>query len=865
MIVYTHLRYMDLNKFTEKSKTIILEAYSLAVSKKHQMVEPIHLFRSLLEDELVKEIFLSLGATIQNILKITNIKIDALPVVNNHDPAQQSLSTSSLVALQNAEKSLVDSGDSFVASDKLLTTIISSEDSNINSVFQEAKIDLLEIREKTDSIRNGKTIDSEHGENTLDSLKKFTTDITDLALNGKLDPVIGREDEIRRTLQILSRRTKNNPVLIGDPGVGKTSIAEGIAQRIIKEDVPESLKNKKLLALDLGALLAGSKYRGEFEERLKSVLDEIKSSEGEIILFLDELHTLIGAGKVDGAMDASNMLKPALAKGELHMIGATTLDEYRMYIEKDAALARRYQSVLIDEPSTEDAVSILRGLKEKYELHHGIRITDNAAIAAVRLSSRYISDRFLPDKAIDLVDEACSSIRMEADSKPESLDLIDRKIVQLKIEKEALTKESDKDSQKRVKKINENLENLEEESLDLSNRWQAQKERITSVQRLKENLDQARLELESSERNSEWERASEIKYGTIPEIEQGLEEANKASSELQVEEEVTEEDIAKVVQRWTGIPVTDLLKEEKDKLLSMEEYLSKKVIGQYSPIKAVSHAVRRARAGLQDKNRPIGSFMFLGPTGVGKTELTKALADYLFNDESAMTRLDMSEYMEKHSVSRMLGAPPGYVGYEQGGSLTESVRRKPFQIILLDEIEKAHPDVYNVLLQILDDGRLTDGQGRTVDFTNVVFIMTSNLGAQYLINSKKPDLTSEQKNLIFEEVQKTFRPEFINRIDEILIFEKLTKKDIEGILEIQIDTLNNLMNEKHINLKLDSKARSWLTEKGFDPTYGARPLKRVIQNYIQNPLAEKIISNEIYEGSEVKISANDIGLSIQAA
>ena len=865
MIIYTHLRYIDLNKFTENSKTIILEAYSLAVSKKHQMVEPIHLFKSLLEDELVKEIFLSLGATIQNILKITNIKIDALPVVNNHDPAQQSLATSSLVALQNAEKSLVDSGDSFVASDKLLTTIISSGDSNINSVLQEANIDLVEIREKTDSIRKGKTIDSEHGENTLDSLKKFTTDITDLALNGKLDPVIGREDEIRRTLQILSRRTKNNPVLIGDPGVGKTSIAEGIAQRIIKEDVPESLKNKKLLALDLGALLAGSKYRGEFEERLKSVLDEIKSSEGEIILFLDELHTLIGAGKVDGAMDASNMLKPALAKGELHMIGATTLDEYRMYIEKDAALARRYQSVLIDEPSTEDAVSILRGLKEKYELHHGIRITDNAAIAAVRLSSRYISDRFLPDKAIDLVDEACSSIRMEADSKPESLDLIDRKIVQLKIEKEALTKESDKDSQKRVKKINENLENLEEESLDLSNRWQAQKERITSVQRLKENLDQARLELESSERNSEWERASEIKYGTIPEIEQGLEEANKASSELQVEEEVTEEDIAKVVQRWTGVPVTDLLKEEKDKLLSMEEYLSKKVIGQYSPIKAVSHAVRRARAGLQDKNRPIGSFMFLGPTGVGKTELTKALAEYLFNDESAMTRLDMSEYMEKHSVSRMLGAPPGYVGYEQGGSLTESVRRKPFQIILLDEIEKAHPDVYNVLLQVLDDGRLTDGQGRTVDFTNVVFIMTSNLGAQYLINSKKPDLTSEQKNLIFEEVQKTFRPEFINRIDEILIFEKLTKKDIEGILEIQIDTLNNLMNEKHINLKLDSKARSWLTEKGFDPTYGARPLKRVIQNYIQNPLAEKIISNEIYEGSEVKISANDIGLSIQAA
>jgi len=559
------------------------------------------------------------------------------------------------------------------------------------------------------------------------------------------------------------------------------------------------------------------------------------------------------------------MLKPALARGELHMIGATTLDEYRMHIEKDAALARRYQSVLINEPSTEDAVSILRGLKEKYELHHGIRISDKAVIAAVRLSSRYIGERFLPDKAIDLMDEACSSIRMQADSKPESLDLIDRKIIQLKIEKEALMKESDKDSKERIKEIVENLNKLEAESLDLSTKWQAQKERISSLQRLKENLDQARLELESAERNSEWEKASEIKYGTIPEIEQGLENANWASSDLQIEEEVAEKDIAKVVQRWTGIPVTDLLKEEKDKLLSMEQCLSKRVIGQYNPIKAVSNAVRRARAGLQDKRRPIGSFLFLGPTGVGKTELTKALAEYLFNDASAMTRLDMSEYMEKHSVSRMLGAPPGYIGYEQGGSLTESVRRKPFQIILLDEIEKAHPDVFNVLLQILDDGRLTDGQGKTIDFTNVVFIMTSNLGSQYLIDSKTPVLTKEQKLLVNEEINRTFRPEFINRIDEILIFEKLSKKDLEGILDIQISSLNNLMNEKHISLELDSKAKSWLVEKGFDPVYGARPLRRVLQNHLQNPLAEKIINEEIKEGSEVKVSANDFGLSIKAA
>ena len=856
---------MDLNKFTENSSNMVLNACSIASANNHQLVEPLHIFRSSLEDELVKEIFISQGTQPEKLIELTDKKIEELPTVKNLDPNQQSFSNSLLSVLQNAEKSLQNSEDSFVATDKLFVALVASNDPKIKEVLGEIGLNLSTIQDQAETVRKGKAINTQDGENTLDSLRKFTIDITDLALNGKLDPVIGREEEIRRILQILSRRTKNNPVLIGDPGVGKTAIVEGIAQRVIKGDVPESLKHKKLLALDLAALLAGSKYRGEFEERLKSVLDEIKANEGDIILFLDELHTLVGAGKVDGAMDASNMLKPALARGELHMIGATTLDEYRMHIEKDAALARRYQSVLINEPSTEDAVSILRGLKEKYELHHGIRISDKAVIAAVRLSSRYIGERFLPDKAIDLMDEACSSIRMQADSKPESLDLIDRKIIQLKIEKEALMKESDKDSKERIKEIVENLNKLEAESLDLSTKWQAQKERISSLQRLKENLDQARLELESAERNSEWEKASEIKYGTIPEIEQGLENANWASSDLQIEEEVDEKDIAKVVQRWTGIPVTDLLKEEKDKLLSMEQCLSKRVIGQYNPIKAVSNAVRRARAGLQDKRRPIGSFLFLGPTGVGKTELTKALAEYLFNDASAMTRLDMSEYMEKHSVSRMLGAPPGYIGYEQGGSLTESVRRKPFQIILLDEIEKAHPDVFNVLLQILDDGRLTDGQGKTIDFTNVVFIMTSNLGSQYLIDSKTPVLTKEQKLLVNEEINRTFRPEFINRIDEILIFEKLSKKDLEGILDIQISSLNNLMNEKHISLELDSKAKSWLVEKGFDPVYGARPLRRVLQNHLQNPLAEKIINEEIKEGSEVKVSANDFGLSIKAA
>ena len=662
-------------------------------------------------------------------------------------------------------------------------------------------------------------------------------------------------------MQVLSRRTKNNPVLIGEPGVGKTAIVEGIAQRIIDHDVPEGLKNKRLLSLDMAGLLAGSKYRGEFEERLKSVLDQIKKMQGEVILFLDELHTLVGAGKTDGAMDASNMLKPALARGELHMIGATTLDEYRQYIEKDAALARRYQTVLIDEPTMDDAVSILRGLKEKYEMHHGVQIKDESLVSAVNLSSRYINDRFLPDKAIDLIDEAASLIRMQADSKPEDLELIDRKIMQLKIEKEALSKETSKKSKKRLEEISDQLAKLESESLDLSSRWNSQKEKINSVQKIREDLDKAKLDLLTAERNQDWTRAGEIKYGTIPNLEEAIVNSEKLSKDALINEMVTEGDVAQVVQRWTGIPVSNLLEEEKDRLLQIEEYLNKKVIGQKEPIESIANAIRRTRAGLQSSNRPIGSFMFLGPTGVGKTELSKALAKYLFNDNASMTRIDMSEYMEKHSVSRMIGSPPGYVGYEQGGSLTESIRRKPYQIILLDEIEKAHPDIFNILLQVLDDGRLTDGQGRTVDFSNTLLIMTSNIGAEHY-PSDKP-VSDSIKNKINDEVDKSFRPEFLNRIDDILIFNSLNQDHLKEIVELQIEEMNDLLVSQDLVLKIDDKAKEWLLKKGFDSKFGARPMRRTLEKYIQNPLSEMIIQEKIKNGDIISVSANDFGLEFK--
>ena len=846
-------------KFTESSRNCVMKAQGYAVDNNNQLIAPVHLLRAILDESIATDLLIAFKQNVQAFIQSTDKAIDDLPEVKT--PQGQGIDTGTLKIFQEAEKKLSDFNDQFVAIDNLLVQCLSSNDGGIQKIVKEHNLDSNEFRKFVIQKRNGQKVDSETGENTLGALDKFTINITDLAKEGKLDPVIGRNEEIRRSIQVLSRRTKNNPVLIGDPGVGKTAIIEGIAQRIVNNDVPEGIKNKIILSLDMAALLAGSKYRGEFEERLKSVLDQIKAKNGEIILFLDELHTLVGAGKTDGAMDASNMLKPALARGELHMIGATTLDEYRQYIEKDAALARRYQTVLIEEPSVDDATAILRGLKEKYEVHHGVRISDNAVLSAVKLSSRYINNRFLPDKAIDLIDEAASSIRMQADSKPEELESIDRKIGQLKIEKEALLKEDDKKSKKRLAEIDEQLKTLESNSSDLTSKWLSQKEKLHSIQSIREALDKVKLELEIAERNQDWTKAGELKYGKIPELEDLIRSSDEASSEGLLEEEVTEKEIAQVVHRWTGIPVSNILEEERSRLLKIEEYLEKKVVGQKNALQSVSNAIRRSRAGLSDESRPIGSFVFLGPTGVGKTELTKALAEYLFNDRNAMTRLDMSEYMEKHSISRMIGSPPGYVGYEQGGALTESVRRKPYQIILLDEIEKAHPDVYNVLLQLLDDGRLTDGQGRTVDFTNTVLIMTSNLGSQLYPEGKPIDKATEDK--IMDEVNGFFKPEFLNRLDDVLIFNALTEEHINDILTIQLDKLITNLEAQEIKISFDNKASSWLAKKGFDKKFGARPIKRTIEKYVQNPLAELIISGELENKKEVKITANDFGIELQ--
>ena len=746
--------------------------------------------------------------------------------------------------------------------ERLLLAVALEKDSDAGKILARAGVTPQNLNAAIETLRKGRTANSQSAENAYDALKKYARDLTQAARDGKLDPVIGRDEEIRRTIQVLSRRTKNNPVLIGEPGVGKTAIVEGLALRILNGDVPESLEDKKLLALDMGALIAGAKYRGEFEERLKAVLNEVTSSNGGIILFIDEMHTLIGAGKADGAMDASNLLKPALARGELHCIGATTLDEYKKHVEKDAALARRFQPVFVSEPSVEDTISILRGLKDKYEQHHGVRITDGALVSAATLSHRYISDRFLPDKAIDLMDEAAARLKMQVNSKPEELDSIDREIVRRKIEQEALKKESDAGSKDRLKRLEGELKSLEKQSADLTARWKSEKDKLSEAQKLKTELDQLRAELANAQRRGEYQRAGELAYGRIPELEKKLKDIeSKGVGGAVVEEAVTSDHIAQVVSRWTGVPVDRMLEGEKEKLLRMEEQLQQRVVGQAEAVKAVSTAVRRARAGLQDPHRPIGSFMFLGPTGVGKTELTKALAAYLFDDEQALIRIDMSEYMEKHSVARLIGAPPGYVGYDEGGALTEAVRRRPYQVILFDEIEKAHPDVFNVLLQVLDDGRLTDGQGHTVDFRNTLIVMTSNLGADFLVNQPDGEDSDAVKDQVMAVVRASFRPEFLNRVDEIILFHRLRREHMGRIVDIQMARLGKLLEDRKIAITLDPKAREWLADKGYDPAYGARPLKRAIQKAVQDPLAELILSGKIKDGEKVSISAGKQGLT----
>ena len=856
---------MDFEKFTEKTKGFIQQAQTLAMRSNHQSLEPEHMLRAMLDDEtgLCAKVVRLAEGDVDKLESEVNKALAKLPSVEGPGAGQLRLSTDLAKIMDSSVKLAEKAGDKFVTSERILQAMSMAKTSNVVDHLTAAGLTPQKINNAINEMRKGRTADSASAEDQFDALARYARDLTEVAREGKLDPVIGRDEEIRRAMQVLSRRTKNNPVLIGDPGVGKTAIIEGLAQRIIKGDVPDGLKDKRLMALDLGALLAGAKYRGEFEERLKAVLDEISSAAGEIILFLDELHTLVGAGKAEGAMDAGNMLKPALARGELHMVGATTLDEYRKHIESDAALARRFQPVFIDEPSVEDTISILRGLKEKYDVHHGVRITDGAIVAAAMLSDRYITDRFLPDKAIDLIDEAASRLRMQVDSKPEAIDELDRRIIQLKIEKEALKKETDKASRERLEKLDEELEELEKESADLTSQWEAEKEKIQGSQKIAEELDKARVELEQAERAGDWSRAGELKYGKIRELEERLGKIENHHDEdtttTMLNEEVTDDDVASIVSRWTGIPVDKMLEGEKEKLLKMEDNLQRRVVGQDQAIKAVSNAVRRARAGLQDPNRPIGSFLFLGPTGVGKTELTKALAEFLFDDDSAMIRLDMSEYMEKHSVARMIGAPPGYVGYEEGGALTEAVRRRPYQVILFDEIEKAHPDVFNVLLQVLDDGRLTDGQGRTVNFSNTVMIMTSNLGAEHLVNQKEGEDIEEVRGIVMDVVRSSFRPEFLNRLDEILLFRRLDREHMKGIVEIQMKYLHKLLADRHVGIELKEDAVNWLADKGYDPAYGARPLKRLIQTEIQNPMAEKILNGEIKDGDKVVVKLGDKG------
>jgi ATP-dependent chaperone ClpB len=854
---------MDFEKYTERSKGFIQSAQTLATRKGHQRLLPEHLLKVLLDDKegLAANLMRAAGSDPKKALAATEAELDKQPKVEGPGAGGLHLTPELARVFEQAEQMAGKAGDSYVTAERLLLALAMAAGTVSARILSEAGISPQGLNKAIEDVRKGRKAHSSSAEDQYDALKKYARDLTAVAREGKLDPVIGRDEEIRRTIQVLSRRTKNNPVLIGEPGVGKTAIVEGLAIRIVNGDVPENLKMKSLMSLDMGSLIAGAKFRGEFEERLKAVLNEVASANGDIILFIDEMHTLVGAGAGEGAMDASNLLKPALARGELHCVGATTLNEYRKHVEKDAALARRFQPVFVTEPTVEDSISILRGIKEKYELHHGVRITDSALVAAATLSNRYITDRFLPDKAIDLMDEAASRLRMEVDSKPEELDELDRRIIQLKIEREALKKESDAASRDRLEKLEDELADLEAESARVTAEWRAEKDQLASSTRIKEQLEQARIEAEKAQREGRYEKAGELLYGLIPQLEQQVAQADGAEGRM-VQEAVTEEQVAAVVSRWTGIPVDKMLAGEREKLLDMETRLKTRVVGQDEALVAVSNAVRRARAGLQDPNRPIGSFLFLGPTGVGKTELTKALAEFLFDDETAMVRIDMSEYMEKHSVARLIGAPPGYVGYEEGGALTEAVRRRPYQVILFDEVEKAHPDVFNVLLQVLDDGRLTDGQGRTVDFRNTLIVLTSNLGSEVLANQAEGHDSGEVREQVMEVVRASFRPEFLNRLDEILLFHRLSRGNMTGIVDIQLGRLRKLLADRKITLELDAAALEWLADKGYDPVYGARPLKRVIQRALQNPLARLILEGRIADGEKVRVSAGEGSLLI---
>jgi ATP-dependent Clp protease ATP-binding subunit ClpB len=857
---------MNLEKFTDRAKGFLQSAQTVAIRNNHQRIAPEHLLKALLEDSegMCAGLIHASGGDAKTAVSETDTALAKLPAVSGSGAQQTPGLDNDLVRiLDSAEQVATKAGDSFVTVERLLIALTLSTTTAAGKALANAGVKVEALNTKINELRKGKSADTASAEETYDALKKYARDLTQAARDGKLDPVIGRDEEIRRTIQILARRTKNNPVLIGEPGVGKTAIAEGLALRIANGDVPDGLKDRQLMSLDMGALIAGAKYRGEFEERLKSVLDEVRGAEGHIVLFIDEMHTLIGAGKGEGAMDASNLLKPALARGELHCIGATTLDEYRKHVEKDAALQRRFQPVFIGEPTVEDSISILRGLKEKYELHHGVRITDGALVAAATLSHRYISDRFLPDKAIDLMDEAASRLRMEVESKPEKIETLDRKIIQMKIECLALEKESDTASKDRLANLRTELADLEEDSAALTTRWQAEKDKIHGEAKVKEALDAARLQLDQAQRAGDLAKAGELQYGTIPALEKQLADAAGAAEGAMLREEVTSEDIAAVVAKWTGIPVERMMTGEREKLLAMEETIGKRVIGQADAVKAVSTAVRRARAGLQDPNRPLGSFLFLGPTGVGKTELTKALAGFLFDDDAAMVRIDMSEFMEKHSVARLIGAPPGYVGYEEGGVLTEAVRRRPYQVVLFDEVEKAHSDVFNVLLQVLDDGRLTDGQGRTVDFTNTIIILTSNLGSQFIAGLGEGESVESVEPQVMEIVRSHFRPEFLNRLDEIILFHRLAAAHMAPIVDIQVARVGKLLADRKVTLDLTDAARAWLGRVGYDPVYGARPLKRAVQRYLQDPLADMILRGDVADGVTINVDEGDGGLVLR--